>query len=146
MRHGILSVLSAGVMLALATTSGPAQAQSAAPATPEIRSFLDTLSTGDTDAAVSAVMDASPLWQSQTGAKEQMTAQVGAAAKVYGPMKSYECLPVLRTGSLILRQYCFAQHQNMVVRWQFDAARLPDRWSIAYFGFTDQAQSWPDGE
>ncbi|MBN8818103.1 MAG: hypothetical protein J0I80_05215 [Sphingomonas sp.] len=112
----------------------------------QISGFFDTLKQGDADGAIAAVMNSSPLWANRTGAKEQMVAQVEAATKIYGPLVSFDCLPTLHTGSLISRKYCFAQHQLMVVRWQFDFARLPTGWSVAYFGFTDQANNWPDGD
>jgi hypothetical protein len=112
----------------------------------QITSFFDTMKRGDMNGAIAGVMDSSPLWANRTGAKEQMVAQVEAASKIYGPLVSFDCLPTLRTGSLVSRKYCFAQHKLMVVRWQFDFARLPTGWSVSYFGFTDQANNWPDGD
>ncbi len=137
----------AALAIFAAVMSNPALAESPGgnPGSQQIAFFFDTLKTGSADAAVTSVLDTSPLWSNRTGVKEQMVAQIDAATKIYGGLASYECVPALRTGTLVIRQYCYAQHQQMVLRWQFDLAKLPSGWAIAFFGFNDQANSWPDG-
>lgn len=136
------ALATAGAADAAGSTENPI----AAPASPDITRFFDTLKTGDASAAVTSVLETSPLWSNRTGVKEQMVAQIDAATKIYGGLAGYECVAALKTGNLIIRQYCYAQHQQMVLRWQFDLTKLPAGWSIAYFGFNDQANSWPDGD
>jgi len=148
MRFAATPLIAFAIFSSMAITPATAQAPtvSAAPASPHIAAFFDLLKTGDADKAVTSVLETSLLWENRMGVKEQMVAQIDAAGKIYGPFLSYECQPALRTGTLVVRQYCLAQHRQMVVRWQFDLAKLPDGWSVAYFGFNDQIHGWPDGE
>lgn len=112
----------------------------------QIDGFFQALKEGKNESAVNAVLDSSPLWADKTGTKEQMVAQVNTANKIYGPLASYECPLVYKTGTMLTRVYCLAQHKLIVTRWQFDFAKLPTGWAIVYFGFNDQANNWPDGK
>lgn len=130
--------------LALLATTTPAMAETASP--PEIgkqiETFFSMLRKGDSANAVGGVIDSSPLWRARTGGKEQMVAQIDAAVKIYGPVVTYECLPSDELGTMILRQYCLAQHKDIVTRWEFDFMKASTGWTIGYFGFNDQIQSW----
>lgn len=91
------------------------------------------------------LLGTSSLWE-RTGIKEQMTAQIETAIKIYGPLQSYECPALHRTGTLFLRRYCYAQHQELVMRWQFDFLKSGKGWIPSYLSFTDQSNGWPDSE
>lgn len=88
-------------------------------------------------------MGPSPLWN-RPGAKEQMNAQIDAATRLYGAPLSYEFPAVTPMGTLMVREYCFAQYRDPVLRWPFDFGRTGSGWAVSYFGFTDQSKNWPD--
>lgn len=141
----------AGLMVLFLSLTGPASALAATEASvtvPEevskqISDFFAIVKSGQNEAAIKAITGSSPLWE-RSGIKEQMTAQLDTATKIYGPMTEYECPVTYRTGTLFLRQYCFAQHQELILRWQFDFVRAGRGWSLSAFSFADQSTQWPD--
>jgi len=133
------------LLLALAPVTAPVLAQtSPAPEVEQpISAFFATVKQGKGELAIQNLLGSSPLW-ARTAVKEQMTAQLDTALKIYGPMTSYECPLTYRTGTMMIRQYCLAQHQELVLRWQFDFVKATKGWTLSYFAFADQSNLWPD--
>lgn len=125
----------------------PARAETQAEAGPpeadrQVTAFFDLIKAGKPDQAVGDLIASSPLWSSRTGIKEQMLAQVNASIQIYGPMLSYERTSTEHLGTMVVRQIYFAQHRDMVTRWEFDFVHTGAGWKVGYFGFTDQVQNW----
>jgi hypothetical protein len=112
----------------------------------QISTFFSSLEAGQADSAVSKVIASSPLWVNKVGLKEQMVGQVDTAIRIYGPALAHDCPKTFRTGTMFIRKYCFAKHRLLTLRWQFDFVQTEKGWSFSYFGFTDQSNSWPDGD
>ncbi len=104
--------------------------------------FFGLLQQGKNDEAVASILNTSPLWQNRTGAKEQIAAQIDAAGRIYGAVGKYELASCEALGTSIVRGFYFLQYDQIVVRWEFDWNKTNNGWSVAYFGFTDQVQSW----
>ncbi len=108
----------------------------------QIETFFSLIESSQAEKALDGIIASSPLWANKTGVKEQLLAQVQAAEKIYGPISGHELASMDSQGTMLLRQYWFAQHRDMVTRWEFDFVRSAKGWTIAYFGFTDQAPNW----
>jgi hypothetical protein len=123
-------------------TAGAATQSEAKQGDEQVQSFLATLKAGKGNEAVITLLSSSPLWAQRPGASEQMAGQIDAAIKAYGPVVSYERLSSATLGTMVVREYYFVQHRDMVTRWEFDLVRTPRGWSVGYFGFTDQPNGW----
>jgi hypothetical protein len=108
----------------------------------QVDAFLKALVAGNGSAGVQALMSASPLWSKHPGSSEQLSGQIDAAMKAYGPVLSFEELSTAELGSMAKREYFLVQHRDMVTRWEFDLVRTPSGWNVAYLGFTDQPNTW----
>lgn len=128
---------------ASATCASAERPQKVAVATDgEVQTFLKALVAGDGDAGIQTLMSASSLWSKHPGFSEQMSGQIDAAVKAYGPVVSYEPLSSTDLGTTAKREYYLVQHRDMVTRWEFDLVRTPHGWNVAYLGFSDQPNTW----
>jgi hypothetical protein len=108
----------------------------------QVQTFLKALVAGNGTAGVQTIMSASSLWSKHPGFSEQMSGQIDAAVKAYGPVISFEPLSSDDLGTMAKREYYLVQHRDMVTRWEFDLVRTPSGWNVAYLGFTDQPNTW----
>ena len=143
MRRTMIFAL-AGLALAgpLPVAAAPAVQKEATAADGQVQLFLATLKAGKGGQAVEELMAASPLWAKHAGFSEQMTGQIDAAVKAYGPVISYERVSTTNVGTMATREYSLVQHRDMVTRWEFDLVRTPSGWNVGFFGFTDQPNTW----
>ncbi|SFN69595.1 hypothetical protein [Sphingomonas sp. OK281] len=123
-------------------TAGPVTQNEARQGDEQVQSFLASLKAGKGNEAVMTLLSSSPLWAQRPGTSEQMVGQIDAAIKAYGPVVSYEKLSTAALGTMAMREYYFVQHRDMVTRWEFELLRTPRGWSVGYFGFTDQPNTW----
>lgn len=140
------------VLLALITASVPSIALAddtpklSAPANPQTDAigtkFFTTLKTGGGAAATAYVASLSPLFASRQSELQVMATQIDGAAKVYGPIESWERVESEALGSNVRREYFIVQSANNVVRWRLYYTRTPKGWAIGSFTFDDQIQTW----
>lgn len=138
-----------GAAASLVACTGPSVAAASVQASSDVRQadvqveqFLTTLRSGNGVAAVQALMSSSPLWGQRAGSSEQMAGQIDAAVKAYGPIIAHEKISATPLGTMALREYYLVQHRDMVTRWEFDLIRTSKGWSVGYFGFSDQPNTW----
>ena len=106
------------------------------------RRFLTLLQTGKASQAIDEVMSSSPLYAQKAGAKEAILGQIDGALGAYGPVTSFEKISTDTLGTMVVRQYYLVQHQDMVVRWEFQLMRTASGWRVGYFGFEDKTPTW----
>lgn len=144
MRAAILLTLTFAVLPASSPLHATEQPSSQLPteAKAQVDDFFLFLKKNQPEEAIDNILRSSPLWSNRIGVKEQLLAQVEAGLKIYGPVKTIEMMSSESKGTMLVRQYWFAQHDNMVTRWEFDFVRTANGWQIGYFGFNDQLTTW----